>query len=235
MKFSAVILSALVAVASALKEPDYSKPPSGNPISRPGLQEQVQAGVSYTITWQPTSDGPVSLTLLRGPSQNIKPLSVIVESTANTGTFQWTPSLALEVDVTHYGLLIVDQKTGAYQWSTQFGIKGGATPPKSSISVSRTVIEPIPSSSAPSSSAPVSYSTHFPVTTITTTICTSSASAPYPTGTAPASSAGPTAPTTYRATPTPVPSSPPVFEGAAGRNTVGLGAALLAMAAVFAF
>ncbi|WEW58887.1 hypothetical protein PRK78_004355 [Emydomyces testavorans] len=222
MKFAAIVLSALVAAASALRQPDYNQPPKGNPIAHPGLNEQVPAGQAYTISWQPTSPGPVSIRLLRGPSENVKEIGVITASTSNSGSFQWTPSTSLENDVTHYGLLIVDETTGDYQWSTQFGIKNNVPPQSSVPSVSRTVIQP--------------PATRTPVVTLTTTICRSSTGAPYPTGTAPGTiSALPTAPTSYRANPTPVPSSPPPYEGAAGRNAISLGGVFLAMAVAFAF
>ncbi|EEP76955.1 predicted protein [Uncinocarpus reesii 1704] len=220
MKFTAAVFTALVAVVAAVRQPDYSKPPHGNPIALPGLAEQVPAGQEYTITWTPTSPGPVSIQLLRGPSENVVPIQVLTPSTPNTGSFKWTPSLSLEADVSRYGLLIVDETTGEYQWSTQFGIKNDA-PQQPTLSVTRTVIEP-------------PQSTNTDVVTITTTICEET-TAPYPTGTAPGtiSSVWPTAPTSYRASPTPT--IPPPFEGAAGRNAISLGGAFVALAAVFAF
>ncbi|KMU89079.1 GPI anchored serine-threonine rich protein [Coccidioides immitis H538.4] len=216
MIYPDIVLSDPVAVAFAIRQPDYSQPPKGNAISKPSLDEQVVAGEEYTITWDADSPGPISIQLLRGPSENVKPIAVITASTENTGSFKWTPSITLENDVTHYGLLIVDQSTGQYQWSTQFGIKNDQHE-QPAPSVTRTLIEPPP------------------VVTLTTTICDET-TAPYPTGTAPGtvSSPAPTAPTSYRATPTPSPSSPP-FEGAAGRNAFSFGGAILAVAAVLAF
>jgi hypothetical protein len=124
MRFSSfTIISALAALASAHTQPDTSKPPTGNPIALPGLAEQVQAGKPYTITWDPTSKGKVSIVLLRGPSTNVKPIATLAEVIPNSGKFEWTPSTSLEPDVTHYGLEIIVEGTGQYQYSTQFGIK----------------------------------------------------------------------------------------------------------------
>ena len=50
------------------------------------------------------------------------PIACITESIPNTGKFVWTPSTSLEPDVTHYGLQIIVDGTGEYQYSTQFGI-----------------------------------------------------------------------------------------------------------------
>ncbi|KAF2029512.1 hypothetical protein EK21DRAFT_89751 [Setomelanomma holmii] len=99
--------------------------PSGNPITRP-LNEVVPACKPFTITWQPTTANTVSLVLLRGPSTNVVPLSTIVVGIPNSGSFVWTPSNTLEADTTHYGLQLIDDITGQYQYSTQFGISKGA-------------------------------------------------------------------------------------------------------------
>ena len=47
---------------------------------------------------------------------------LLAEGAPNTGTFVWTPATDLEDDVTHYGLQLIADNTGFYQWSTQFGI-----------------------------------------------------------------------------------------------------------------
>lgn len=98
--------------------------PSGNPIAKPGLNEIVPVGKPYAITWQPTTTGctKVDLVLLRGPAENIKPLYAIVEGASNTGSFSWTPASDLEPDTTHYGIQLICDESGAYQYTTQFGI-----------------------------------------------------------------------------------------------------------------
>jgi len=243
MKFSIVTVLAAIAasVSAAYTPPDYSKDPTGNPIYSPGLEEQVPAGKPYTITWGASTPGKVSLVLLRGPSNNVQPIATIAEAIDNTGSYVWTPSTELEGDVIGYGILIVVEGTGQYQYSTQFGIKndGYSQPPKTTdkptdkptgkpTSSGYPVSTPKPSSSGyPVSSTPSSY----PVKTLTTSSSKAPTSIGYPTGTAP--TAAPTQPPTY-SPPAPSPSSPPDFN-AAGRTTVGLAAgALAAVAAVFA-
>ena len=44
MRFVSLVAAALAAVGGALAQ-------SGNPIAKPGLNEQVPAGIPYTITW----------------------------------------------------------------------------------------------------------------------------------------------------------------------------------------
>ncbi|KAJ5526836.1 hypothetical protein N7513_010995 [Penicillium frequentans] len=139
MRFTtATVLSTLAAFAAAYTQPDYTKDPSGNPIAYPSLNEQVPEGAPFKIQWDPTLGDKVSLVLLRGPSSNVVPLETIVENIDNTGSYEWTPSTSLTVDTTHYGILLVVEGTGAYQWSTQFGISAAAG--SSSVSASTTAV-----------------------------------------------------------------------------------------------
>ena len=80
----------------------------------------------------------MTLVLLRGPSENVLPLSTIVAGIPNTGTYTWTPSLSLEADVTHYGLKLLVDGSDQFQYSTQFGISGATGPAPASPSPSAT-------------------------------------------------------------------------------------------------
>ncbi|KAJ5468144.1 hypothetical protein N7475_005896 [Penicillium sp. IBT 31633x] len=183
MRFStATVFTALAALATAYTNPDYTKGPSGNPILSPGLNEIVPEGETYTIKWQPTTTGPVSLVLLRGPSENVVPLKTLAESIPNSGEFKWTPGSDLEADITHYGLLLVVEGTGQYQYSTQFGISA----PAGSGSSSSSVIIETTETAAPT--APPAATTTVEVTE-STTFCPESESA-----TVPAVSSTPVAP-----------------------------------------
>ncbi|KAF9895100.1 hypothetical protein FE257_000002 [Aspergillus nanangensis] len=160
--FGAFAFSTLVALATAYTDPDYSQNPSGNPILKPGLGELVAAGEPYTITWTPTTKGPISLVLLRGPSENVRPIDTLADAIPNSGSFSWTPSASLKPDTTHYGLLLVVEGTGQYQYSTQFGIKNPEYVPPSG------------STSSTSESTPTTSSTSMKPTTTTTTSASSS-------------------------------------------------------------
>lgn len=156
--------------------------PSGNPITRP-LNEIVPACKPFTITWEPTTPNTVSLLLLRGPSSNVVPIGApLAEGIANSGTFSWTPSADLEADTSRYGLQLIDDVTGQYQWSTQFGIS------KDDCAVEETVSSS-PAASAPvASSTPAGYGEGYPAPSETpyeTKEPETSAPAPYPTPVAP--------------------------------------------------
>jgi len=107
--------------------------PKGNAIVKPTLNEIVPVGKAYPITWIPDTEGTVSILLLRGPSTNVVPIGApIAEGIENSGTFMWTPGPELEPDTERYGIQLIVDATGQYQYSTQFGIsnpdyEGGET------------------------------------------------------------------------------------------------------------
>lgn len=247
MRFSvATVFSALVALSAAYTAPDYTQNPSGNAISSPGLNEIVPEGKTYTIKWSPTTTGPISLVLLRGPSTNVVPLKTLAESIPNSGEFKWTPGSDLEADVTHYGLLLVVEGTGQYQYSTQFGLSAAA----GSSSSSTTAAETSAAETTPAASAPAS-STVIESVEITTTICpetetTAAATTPAPkvtaTGVSPVGPASSTPVSSIRLTTSAIPSgtasaspsaSSPVFNSA-GRNAASFGAVMAGVLAAFA-
>ncbi|KAI5848593.1 Ser-Thr-rich glycosyl-phosphatidyl-inositol-anchored membrane family-domain-containing protein [Morchella snyderi] len=173
MQFSILAtFSSLIALAAAYTTPVGSDP-QGNPISAPGLNQQVPKGSPFTITWTPTSaPNTVTLVLMRGPATNVVPLSVIVEKVPNTGSYTWTPASGLEVDITGYGIQLIDDVTGFYQYTTQFGI--AADPNAVSSSVPATT-----STTSTTSTTPVASSSTVPTTssTITTDVTSSSTTA----------------------------------------------------------
>lgn len=204
MRFSTgTVFSTLVALAAAYTQPDYTKGPEGNAVRAPGLNDQVPEGAPYEIKWDTLLGDRVSLVLLRGPSSNVLPLETIVEDIPNTGHYTWTPGYNLDVDTTHYGLLIVVEGTGAYQWSSQFGIsagKGSTTTAASATTTAAgnsgsgstvTVIEDVTTTYCPESETAAPTSTPLTITTViegvTTTYCPEEEASSTPTGVSPVS------------------------------------------------
>ncbi|KAI9816700.1 MAG: hypothetical protein M1832_004988 [Thelocarpon impressellum] len=180
MHFSlfAAVSASLTGLAVAYTTP-VGDSPSGNAIFAPTLAELVEAGKPYTIKWNPTTPDTVTLVLLRGPGENIKPLYPIVEKIPNSGSYVWTPSLSLEPDTTRYGIQLIDDKTGAYQYTAQFGIKNDA--PTSSSADSTTPYAPTSANattpSYPASTTSTIYSTSvYTITDCGTTVTSCPAS-----------------------------------------------------------
>lgn len=102
---------ALFAPLSAAYTQPKGDAPSGNQIAQPGLMSVVPAGKPFTVSWEPTTKGTVSLVLLKGPSTNAEPQYAIAEKIENDGEFVWTPKKDLEPTegAEGYGIqLIVD-------------------------------------------------------------------------------------------------------------------------------
>lgn len=116
-------LAAFAPLASAYTTPTGTEP-KGNPISQPGLNTIVPVDQDFTITWEPTTEGTVSLVLLKGPAENLIPVYAIAEKIENSGSYTWDPKDTLEPSegAKGYGIQLIDDKTGQYQYTTQFGI-----------------------------------------------------------------------------------------------------------------
>ncbi|KAF2996223.1 hypothetical protein E8E13_002661 [Curvularia kusanoi] len=177
----ATLIAALTSIAAAQVHKPVGEP-LGNPITRP-LNEVVPACKPFTITWQPTTTGAVSLLLLRGPSTNVVPIQTLAEGLPNSGSYQWTPASTLEADVTHYGLQLIDDATGQYQYSTQFGIsKDGCVVSSSTAPVASSTPAGYPVASSSAAGYPVKSSSvaGYAVSSVVVKP-SSSAVAPYPT------------------------------------------------------
>ncbi|GAO52059.1 hypothetical protein SAICODRAFT_33675 [Saitoella complicata NRRL Y-17804] len=136
MKFSICIIAALTSVISSVAE--YTTPvgdPSGNPIYTPSLGEIVPVGTPYNITWKPTTTGTITLLLLRGPSTNCVPIATLTTGLQNKGWYEWAPSTDLEADTSRYGIELIVDETGQYQYSVQFGVGNDGEGESSSSSV----------------------------------------------------------------------------------------------------
>ncbi|KAI0583612.1 GPI anchored serine-threonine rich protein [Pyrenophora tritici-repentis] len=175
--FTKAIVIFFAGLAAAQKHAPVGEP-KGNPISKP-LNEIVPACKPFTITWEPTTPNTVSILLLKGPSTNVVKFGpALAEGIANSGTLSWTPSSDLEETATAqgYGIQIIDDVTGQYQYSTQFGISKKECGAASSAPVSTPAVStPAASTPAASTPAPVT-STAAGATPMaphpTTTICT---------------------------------------------------------------
>lgn len=116
-------LACFAPLASAYTTPTGTEP-KGNPISQPGLNSIVDVNSDFVITWEPTTEGTVSLVLLKGPANNLVPVYAIAEEIENSGSYTWDPKKTLEPSggAKGYGIQLIDDKTGQYQYTTQFGI-----------------------------------------------------------------------------------------------------------------
>lgn len=125
---------------------------------------------------QPTSSGTITLLLLRGPSENVVPLKPIAEGIPNTGSYVWTPDSSLEPDVSRYGIQLIQDSDGAYQYSTQFGISGDAAVTSAATSSVNTNTDAVTAATATNTNI-------YTTLTSATTMLTSETTLPLPTTT----------------------------------------------------
>ncbi|KAK3066652.1 hypothetical protein LTR53_016915 [Teratosphaeriaceae sp. CCFEE 6253] len=161
-------LACLVPFANAYTKPVGAEP-SGNPIYQPGLNSIVPVGENFTVTWDPTTLGTVTLVLLKGPSTNAVPQYAIAEKIPNSGSYIWFPSTDLAPDDTGYGIQLIDDKTGAYQYTTQFGISNPDYNP-AAVSTSSASSQTTSASKTTSTSATASASVSKSASVTTTAI-----------------------------------------------------------------
>ncbi|KAK6348128.1 hypothetical protein TWF718_005942 [Orbilia javanica] len=184
--FTKVFTTLLALSASALA---YTTPTTfnvtSNPIGNPTSTTIVEAGKPFKIEWKPTESGTVTILLLRGPSTNILPLYPIVEEIPNTGSYLWTPKTSLEPDTTHYGIQIIIDANGQYQYSTQFGVSNPDYSPASSSASSSaaatTSAVPTTTASYGSEETTTSYETVYTTSksSVTSFITVTTSSIPY--------------------------------------------------------
>jgi len=123
-----------VVSATCAYPPPLANQLPGNSVTRPDVNDPATIGQPFDIIWDATGlSSSVSLILLRGPSTNIQYLETIVSGAPNTGTYSWTPESSLEPDTTHYGIMLQDDATCLFQWSTQFGLNPGSGSSSSSV------------------------------------------------------------------------------------------------------
>ncbi|KLJ06499.1 hypothetical protein EMPG_10096 [Blastomyces silverae] len=175
MHMKSLLASALLVAAAVAQSISFTSFPEG-----------VQAGEPVTITWTGGSDEPITLTLMKGPSDDLQEVETLTSS-GQDGTYTWTPESDI-VNGDNYALRITQGDDINY--TNLFGISGGSDREETP---SRTVTTPPPTSTGTSSpsSGPSSSrnSTSSDATTLTTGVTVT-----------------PTGPTT--APPTPTPSEP---------------------------
>ncbi|KAH0614627.1 uncharacterized protein H6S33_000263 [Morchella sextelata] len=96
-----------------------------NPITYPLLGDLVDAGNPVTITWKPTTSGTITLHILKGPPDNLSDLGAIVVAAPNSGSYTWTVPSDYEDSSKmpvgdKYGIQIIDDLTGTYEYSPPF-------------------------------------------------------------------------------------------------------------------
>ncbi|CAK7199484.1 hypothetical protein SEUCBS139899_002164 [Sporothrix eucalyptigena] len=170
-------LLAFVAAAAA-QDPNFDS------INTPIKNAQVQAGQPFTITWTllsaTTPTGPVTITLIGGPSTNhLDPIAAIGHVQNQDLQFVWNVDASLGAEPV-YGLnFTLDADNAHFQYSQPFQIVGGAAVSSSSSGSASATSSSTGSGSSGSTATSVTTTTSTPTTTTTvssTSAATTSAS-----------------------------------------------------------
>ncbi|OBT46241.1 hypothetical protein VE00_02384 [Pseudogymnoascus sp. WSF 3629] len=95
----------------------------------------ISAGKAFTITWSPTTTGPVSLVLVKGDPAALTTVSTIASGLDNSGSFSWTPNSSI-VKGSNYALKIVDDADATVvNYTLQFPIDSAGTDSSAAASV----------------------------------------------------------------------------------------------------
>lgn len=133
------LIAPLLAVGLASLAQAYTKPGANTwgPLLEPDLSHSITQGESFTVTWDPedhpTDDVTVSLVLCQGPSTNCVPSDTAIASgiPASQKSYDWEVPCDLapgtQNTATGYGMMIIVDGTGEFQYSTQFSCLASKT------------------------------------------------------------------------------------------------------------
>ncbi|KAL3475353.1 Ser-Thr-rich glycosyl-phosphatidyl-inositol-anchored membrane family-domain-containing protein [Aspergillus californicus] len=206
-----------------------------NPFSIPGSGYEFTAGEPTTLTWEPTTDGPVTLKLQWGTAFTSSSGTTLASSIANSGSYTWDVPSDI-TDRSDYTIEIIDdEESEANNYLPRFSVEG-ATEAATTTTTSTSTTETTTTTTETSSTKTTTTETP---TTLSTTTSTTSTSTESPSPTSSTSASGTPASTTTNdsesstsssATESPSESSssvPDVNEDNAGMNNRVSGAMLV--------
>lgn len=128
MRFSSILASALTAAVAVVAQTGST----ANPFTKSDYSG-ITAGTPITITWTPTTDGTVTIELVRGDPLNLNLVSVIQSDLENSGSYEWTPDVSI-VQGSDYALKIIDDNdSDNYNYTPQFTIDSDFTSTSSAV------------------------------------------------------------------------------------------------------
>ncbi|BCS03814.1 GPI anchored serine-threonine rich family protein [Aspergillus luchuensis] len=152
-------LSAIASLAAA----------SDNPFNVPEGGYTFTAGSPTTLTWDPTTNGTVTLRLQWGAVFTTTTGDLIAGSIDNSGSYSWTPSADLAARSDYTVEIIDDDNTDDVNYTPRFSVSGATGAVTTSTASSTT-------SSASSTSSSTDQTSTVSATTLSTTTSSASSS-----------------------------------------------------------
>ncbi|KFZ01884.1 hypothetical protein V500_00578 [Pseudogymnoascus sp. VKM F-4518 (FW-2643)] len=119
MRFTTTLITSAFTVLAAAQS-------AANPFTNTDYST-ISAGQAFTITWSPTTTGPVSLVLVKGDPAALTTVSTIASGLDNSGSLEWTPGSSIAKG-SDYALKIVDDADATIvNYTLQFPIDSDGT------------------------------------------------------------------------------------------------------------
>ncbi|RPA91326.1 hypothetical protein L873DRAFT_1848334 [Choiromyces venosus 120613-1] len=121
-------LPSFIAKAHLVSLQSYESTNGQNAITYPTTTTSIDGSVPRNITWDPTTNGTVTLVLLKGFPKDLKHIGTIAAKIPNNGSYLWDIPKSLEdsrkMPERHkYGLKIFDDVTNTFEYSPPFDIE----------------------------------------------------------------------------------------------------------------
>jgi hypothetical protein len=140
MRTQALLISSALSVAHAYHS--VVGDPTWGALLAPDLTHPLVRGAPFDITWDPNYGGvtrpvdgvTVSLVLCRGNSNACNPDATAIQENIPAGDKNFTYSVPCDLPLgtqntdTGYGMLVIVDQTGEYQYSTQFSVVDAEPP-----------------------------------------------------------------------------------------------------------
>ncbi|OJJ46116.1 hypothetical protein ASPZODRAFT_67032 [Penicilliopsis zonata CBS 506.65] len=212
MHFSLFLFATLGCIASAVAQSN---------IAFTAWPSSITAGQPVTLTWNGATDAPVTITLRKGPSGDLKDVQVLT-NTAQGGTYTFTPAASL-VNGDDYAFQI--EQEGTVNYSGLIALQGGATAGPESTIFSTMTVSDVASTASPTTGTTTLPDAPAPTTGATTSATTldnghTSTSQTKPTTTVPSGRIHENLDKTSFVSSSAVAQSTSIFEGAASNATV---------------
>ncbi|RVD82728.1 uncharacterized protein DFL_007143 [Arthrobotrys flagrans] len=161
--FKTAVSLALAAFAAVASAQDLK----GNAITAPTAGTVIEAGSTFDIKWINPVGEQVTLVIMDGDANSLKPIRTIITNLPNSGTYTWSVPEDLPTSGTYTIRISYDSTPANYNYSDRFVFTSDFVS-TTSASASTT--------SAPTTSAPATTSTSAPTTSSNATTSESSES-----------------------------------------------------------
>ncbi|KAK6330746.1 hypothetical protein TWF718_002947 [Orbilia javanica] len=124
-----------------------------NAITAPIAGDVITAGEPYAIKWTNIEGSSVTLTLVDGPANQVKPVKEIINNTPNTGVFTWSVPEDLPASKTYAIRITYNNNPADYNYSDRFTFENESVVSSAAVSSSAETSTAPPSTKTETSSA----------------------------------------------------------------------------------